>query len=118
MTRAERKAMQASVAVRVLAGLAARNAVRNQIRAQGLRLHEFTAKEITLRAEAWLEAKSESESSKVRLGLIPDSGPARRGWGQLRADPNHDKLALVVMTKERAAAMAVLTVLPLNCAIG
>jgi len=51
--------MQARVAVRVLAQLAAKNAVKNQIRAQGLRLHDFAAKEITLRAEAWLEAHPE-----------------------------------------------------------
>jgi hypothetical protein len=72
MTRAERKAMQARVAVRVLAGLAARNAVRNQIRAQGLRLHEFAAKEIALRADVWLKAHPElwleARAKAVRLG--------------------------------------------------
>jgi hypothetical protein len=46
MTRAERKAIQARVAVRVLAQLAAKNAVKHQIRAQGLRLHDFAAKDI------------------------------------------------------------------------
>jgi hypothetical protein len=44
MTRAEQKALQARVAVRVLAQLAAKNAVKHQIRAQGLRIWDFTAK--------------------------------------------------------------------------
>jgi hypothetical protein len=35
MTRAERKAIQARAAVRVLAQMAAKDAVKNQIRAQG-----------------------------------------------------------------------------------
>ena len=48
MTRAERKAIQARVAVRVLAQLAAKNAVKHQIRAQGLRLHDFAAKDIRI----------------------------------------------------------------------
>ena len=46
MTRAEKKAIQARVAVRVLAQQAARNGVKNQIRAQGLKLHNFSAKDI------------------------------------------------------------------------
>ena len=46
MTRAERKAIQARVAVRVLAQLAAKNAVKNHIRSQGLRLWDFTSKDI------------------------------------------------------------------------
>jgi N-dimethylarginine dimethylaminohydrolase len=63
MTRAERKAedkaRMARSAVRMLAQLAAKNEVKRQIRAQGLRVHEFTAKEITLRAGAWLAAHPE-----------------------------------------------------------
>jgi hypothetical protein len=59
MTRAEKKAMWARIAVRVLAQMAAKNAVKNQIRAQGLKLHHFAAKDITLRAEAWLDAHPE-----------------------------------------------------------
>jgi hypothetical protein len=59
MTRAERKALQARIAVRVLAQLAAKNAVKHQIKAQGLRLWDFTAKEIAIRAEAWLAAHPE-----------------------------------------------------------
>jgi hypothetical protein len=54
MTRVEQKALQARIAVRVLAQLAAKNAIKAHIRAQGLRLWDFTAKEITLQAEAWL----------------------------------------------------------------
>ncbi len=52
MTRAERKAIQARVAVRVLAQLAAKNAVKNDIRSQGLRLWDFTSKDITLWAQS------------------------------------------------------------------
>jgi len=40
--------------VGVLAHQAARRAVKNQLRAQGLRVHELTARELTLRAEIWL----------------------------------------------------------------
>jgi hypothetical protein len=72
MTRAEKKALQARVAVRVLAQLAAKNIVKNQIRSQGLRLHDFAAKDITRRAEAWLEAHPEliveARAKAVRLG--------------------------------------------------
>jgi hypothetical protein len=70
--KAEKKAMQARAAVAVLAQLAAKNEVKNQIRAQGLRVHDFTAKEITLRAEAWLAAHPEmiveARAKAVRLG--------------------------------------------------
>ena len=72
MTRAERKAIQARVAVRVLAQLAAKNAVKHQIRAQGLKLWDFTAKEIAIRAEAWLLAHPEmiaqAQAKAVKLG--------------------------------------------------
>jgi hypothetical protein len=57
--KAERKAMQARIAVAVWAQYAAKKLVKKQIRAQGLRVHDFTAREITLRAEAWLEAHPE-----------------------------------------------------------
>jgi hypothetical protein len=60
------------VAVRVLAKLAAKKIVQNQIRAQGLRLHDFAAKEISQRAEAWLEAHPEliveARAKAARLG--------------------------------------------------
>ena len=56
------------------AQLAAKNEVKNQIRAQGLRLHEFTAKEITLRAEAWLEANpemiAEARAKAAKFGWV------------------------------------------------
>jgi len=72
MTRAERKAIQARAAVRVFAQMAAKNEVKNQIRAQGLRVHDFSAKEITLRAEAWLEAHpeliAEARATAANLG--------------------------------------------------
>ena len=78
MTRAEKKALQARLAVRVLAQLAAKNAVKHQIRAQGLRLHDFAAKEINMRAEAWLlahpEMFEEARAKAARLGYtIPTS---------------------------------------------
>jgi hypothetical protein len=72
MTKAERKALQARVAVRVLAQQAAKNIVKSQIRAQDLKLHDFAAKDITLRAEAWLEAHpemiAEAREKAARLG--------------------------------------------------
>jgi hypothetical protein len=60
MTRAEKKAeekaRQARVAVATLARSAAKDEAKRQIRAQGLRVHDFSAKEISLRAEAWFAA--------------------------------------------------------------
>jgi hypothetical protein len=54
MTRAERKAWQARGAIKTLAQMAAKRAVKNHIRAQGLWLGNFSSKEITLWAEVWL----------------------------------------------------------------
>jgi len=72
MTRAEDKARQARVAVRVLAQLAAKNAVKDHIRAQGFKLHNYSAKDITLQAEAWLAARpemiAEARAKAARLG--------------------------------------------------
>ena len=59
MTRAERRAIQARIAIGVWAQLAAKEVVKAQIRAQGLRLWDFTGKEITLRAEALLKERPE-----------------------------------------------------------
>ena len=73
MTRDEKKAMQARVAVRVLAQFAAKNAVKHQIRAQGLKVNNFSAKDIALRDEAWLEAHPEmfveAKEKAARIGL-------------------------------------------------
>ena len=52
--KAERRAREARIAVRVFAKMAAKRAVTNQIRAQGLRIHDFTNRDLTLRAEQWL----------------------------------------------------------------
>ncbi len=52
--KAERRAREAIIAVRVFAKMAAKRAVTNHIRAQGLRLHDFTNRDLTLKAEAWL----------------------------------------------------------------
>ena len=72
MTRAEEKARRARVAVAVFAMGAAKEAVKAQIRAQGLKLYDFAAKDITLRAEAWLKAHPEliveARAKAVRLG--------------------------------------------------
>jgi hypothetical protein len=53
MTRAERKAMQARGAIKTLARMFAKRAVKNHIRSQGLWLGDFSSKEITLWA-VWL----------------------------------------------------------------
>jgi hypothetical protein len=71
MTRAEQKALQARVAVRVLAQLAAKNEVKHQLRAQGLRIWDFTAKDIAIRVEAWLAVHPE---------LIVEARAKLRGW--------------------------------------
>ena len=75
MTRDERKAWQARAAVGVLAIQAAKRAVKASIRAQGLQLGDFTAKEITLRAEAMLaehpELISQAKVTAVELGFAP-----------------------------------------------
>jgi hypothetical protein len=72
MTRAEQKALRARAAVRVLAIQAAKDAVKNQIRAQGEKIWSFSAKDITLGAEAWLaehpEMIAEARAKAVRLG--------------------------------------------------
>ena len=57
--KADRRAQQAQIAVRVWAHHAAKREVKKQIRAEGLRLCEFTGREITIRAEAWLAAHPE-----------------------------------------------------------
>ena len=57
--KADRRAQQAQIAVRVWAHHAAKREVKKQIRAEGLRLCEFTGGEITIRAEAWLAAHPE-----------------------------------------------------------
>ena len=57
--KAERRAIQAQIAMRVWAHQAAKREVKKQIRAEGLRLCEFTGGEITIRAEAWLAAHPE-----------------------------------------------------------
>jgi hypothetical protein len=75
MTRAERKAILARVAVATLAQLAAKKIVKAQIAARGERIWDFTAKEITLRAVAWLEAHpemyAEARERAVELGFAP-----------------------------------------------
>ena len=71
MTRAEQKAIQARIAVRVWAMQAAKRAIKNQLRAQGLRLHDLTAKELTLRAEIWLAWHPEIvEEARVRAASL------------------------------------------------
>jgi hypothetical protein len=54
MTRAEQKALWAQVAPRIIATLAAKNAVKAHIRAQGLRLNDYSNRDLTLLAERWL----------------------------------------------------------------
>ena len=72
--KAEEKARLARVAVRTLAQLAAKNEVKRQIRAQGLRIWDFSNREIVLRAEAWLashpEMIAEARAKAVALGYI------------------------------------------------
>ena len=73
MTRAEQKAIQARIAVRVCAMQAAKRAIKNQLRAQGLRLHELSARDLTLRAEIYLawhpELIAQARERVAELGL-------------------------------------------------
>ena len=75
MTRAERKARLARQAVVVLAQQAAKNAVKNHIRAQGLKLWDFTSRDLTLWAEIWLrehpEMFAQARVRAVELGFAP-----------------------------------------------
>ena len=71
-TRAERRAMQARAAVGVFAMQAAKRAIKNQLRAQGLRVHDLSARDLTLRAEMWLAwhpaLLAEAREKAVELG--------------------------------------------------
>jgi hypothetical protein len=72
--RAEEKARLAPVAVRVFAREAAKRAVRNEIRARGERLHDYSNKELMLRAEQFLEQHPEliaqARETATKLGYI------------------------------------------------
>jgi hypothetical protein len=57
--KAERRAQQAQIAVRVWAHCAAKREVKARIRAEGHRIAEFTGREITIRAEALLKERPE-----------------------------------------------------------
>jgi hypothetical protein len=72
--RAERKAQLARTAIAVFARMAAKDEVKRNIRAQGLRLHDFSARDLALRAEAWLEAHpeliAEARAKAASLGYV------------------------------------------------
>jgi hypothetical protein len=72
MTRAEKEAIQARVAVRVFALQAARDAMKASIRAHGLKLHSFSARDLSVWAEVWLEEHpetfAEARAKAVKLG--------------------------------------------------
>ena len=74
MTRAEQKALQGRIAVSVFAMQAAKRAVKNQLRAQGLRLHDLSARDLTLRAEVWLawhpELIADARARAEALGYV------------------------------------------------
>lgn len=78
MTRAEKKAqdraIQARAAVRVFAEMAAKRAVIAQIRADGLRVHDFENRTISMMASEWLahhpELYAQARQRAVELGYI------------------------------------------------
>jgi hypothetical protein len=96
MTRQERKAWQARAAVMTLAQMAAKRAVKAHIRAQGLRLGDFSSKEIGLWAEVWLRENpclfAQARVTAVELGFAPGEQNARdtrRPYAALsKPDPN------------------------------
>jgi hypothetical protein len=72
--KAERRAIQAQIAMRVWAHQAAKREVKARIRAEGHRIAEFTGREITIRAEALLKERPEFitqawERAKVEFAL-------------------------------------------------
>ena len=81
MTRAERKARLARQAVAVLAQRFAKSAVINHIRAQGLRMWDFTSKDITLWAEIWLREHpqifAQARVRAAELGFLIVRDPLR-----------------------------------------
>jgi hypothetical protein len=90
MKRAERKAMQARGAVRTLAQQVAKNAVKQHIRSQGLWLGDFSSKEITLWAEAWLrehpEMWAQARERAVELGFAPPNTGELNARNSCRSD--------------------------------
>jgi hypothetical protein len=71
----EQKAQEHRRAVAVLARMAAKRAVQNDIRAKGLRLHDFTNRDLLLRAEQWLaehpELVAQARETAKALGYAP-----------------------------------------------
>jgi hypothetical protein len=57
--RAERKAIQAQIAVRVWAQYAAKREVKKQISARGERVGDYSNRDLVLRAEALLKERPE-----------------------------------------------------------
>ncbi len=76
MTRAERREIErqrmAHAAIRAFAKMSAKRKVIEQIRARGQRVSDYSNKELTLQAEAWLEAHPEliveARASAARMG--------------------------------------------------
>jgi hypothetical protein len=57
--KAERKAIQAQIAVRVWAQFAAKRVVKKQISARGERVGDYSHRDLVLRAEALLKERPE-----------------------------------------------------------
>jgi hypothetical protein len=90
MKRAEKKAMQARGAVRTLAQMAAKNAVKNHIRAQGWKLWDFTSADLTRWAEVWLaehpEIWAQARVRAVELGFAQPITGERNARDTRRSD--------------------------------
>jgi hypothetical protein len=73
--KAERRAMQARIAVRVFAKQKAKRTVIAQIRAKGERVSDYSNRDLTLRAEQWLlehpELVAQARETARALGYLP-----------------------------------------------
>ena len=79
------------IAVRVLAQQCARKTIKEQLRAQGVKLSYVPMREIISQAKAWLrehpEMIAEARAKAVSLGYIADQGPPTHSHSKGTAEP-------------------------------
>ena len=86
-------------AVIVLARQSARKAIKAQLRAEGLKLSQFSAKDISIRAEAWFDVH--------RLELIAEAEHAIATWPgfeRWRLPPGHEVFVKIPETEHSPRA--------------
>jgi len=79
------------IAVRVLAQQCARKTIKEQLRAQGVKLSYVPMREIISQAKAWLrehpEMIAEARAKAASLGYIADQGPPTHSHSKGTAEP-------------------------------